>query len=168
MIFFIKYFVYFFLQVHWNWCTYICLLMCLIHMVSLMYMIFSKKQRITFFYPQDRWVGWKICFSLWSIFVLQVTGAPVPRLCVTEPVFATTPFLEFFFWIAWRILDVIGTSLYCPPQIKCILIFQQEFSSFEKAPQLWDTEVFMNFTKETNIKVCYTDVVQQYKAYGMF
>ena len=65
-------------------------------------------------------------------------------------------------------LYVIGTSLYCPPQIKCILIFQQEFSSFEKAPQLWDTEVFMNFTKETNIKVCYTDVVQQYKAYGKF
>ena len=119
MIFFIKYFVYFFLQVHWNWCTYICLLLCLIHMVSLMYMIFSKKQRITFFYPQDRWVGWKICFSLWSIFVLQVTGAPFPRLCVTEPVFATTPFLEFFFWIAWRILDVVGTGLYFPSQIKC-------------------------------------------------
>ena len=52
--------------------------------------------------------------------------------------------------------------------MKCILIVQQEFSSFEKAPQLWDTEVFMNFTKETNIKVYYTDVVQQYKAYGMF
>ena len=54
------------------------------------------------------------------------------------------------------------------PINKTYLICCKEFSSFEKAPQLWDTEVFMNFTKETNIKVCYTDVVQQYKAYGKF
>ena len=76
----------FFLPVHWCITAFLCVLY---KCRPLCYLIFSKNAEDTFFDPGSR-VGRNFFHS--SVFVLQVTGAPFPGLCVTEPVFAATAF----------------------------------------------------------------------------
>ena len=54
---------------------YICFIMYPVQMPSLMYLTFSKKQRITFCLP-TRQAGWVKTFSPWLYYILQVTEPP--------------------------------------------------------------------------------------------
>ena len=89
-----------------------CLLLCPVQMLSLIYLIFSKKQRITFFDPLGRWVWVNKFFHLDLVLLLQVTGPPFPGLCVSKPVFAVTAFLDFLFELLGAFFVVGSGSIF--------------------------------------------------------
>ena len=76
-------------------------LLCPVQMLSLMYLIFSKKERIKFFDPTGFWVWAKQLFTLIEILFCKSLG-PISQAWVTELVFAASAFTRGFFF-AWRI-----------------------------------------------------------------
>ena len=100
------FFVSFCLWVHWCISAFFCVLHKCRPICTVQYLIFSKKQMITFFTHREGGFGRKI-FQPDSDLVLQVTGSLFPGLS------AGTGFCIF------KVAD--GTSLYFPSQIKYFL-----------------------------------------------
>ena len=75
--------LYLFLTCSYTDVLYTPLLMCPVPMLSLMYLIFSQKQRMTFIDPPSRWVGRKKIVSPWlSLFYWKSLGPFFRALCV--------------------------------------------------------------------------------------
>ena len=108
LIFLVRYFVSFFT---WGTLTYTRLLKCPIQMPSLLYLIFTKKQRIRFFDPLGGWVGQKNVHLNWVVF-LHVAGPPFPGLCVAEPVIAALTFCGFSFELLGAFFGVGSVSIF--------------------------------------------------------
>ena len=112
--------LYLFLTCRYTDVLYTPLLMCPVPMLSLMYLIFSQKQRMTFIDPPSRWVGRKKIVSPWlSLFYWKSLGPFFPGFVCQDR------FLPL--WLSWSIsfellgtFFVVGSSSLSPPQIKCI------------------------------------------------
>ena len=89
-------------------------------MPSLMYLIFSKKQRITFFDPPGGRAG-QIFFTLDDIIIFASHQAPFPGLEWRNWFLQRRLSLEDYFWFLSNLLvKVVGINSYFPPHIKCI------------------------------------------------